>query len=129
MNLVLPPRPARSSDAVKRLPAVGKIGLSTVLWTKLGVDLADGALAAGAEQQHVVVERVPGPRHGGVGLHAAQRQHGVVRVVGRDLRRTEEGLVQVLDRDLLVAVGRERPRERPDREARPSSTPPVVFCV
>ena len=31
MNFVLPPSPAMSNDMVKRLPAVGKIGLSTVL--------------------------------------------------------------------------------------------------
>ena len=37
MKLVLPPRPARSMPSVYRLPWLGKIGLSIVLWTKLGV--------------------------------------------------------------------------------------------
>ena len=32
-NFVLPPSPATSTDAVKRRPAVGKMGLSTVLNT------------------------------------------------------------------------------------------------
>ena len=36
---MLPPRPAKSIDAVRRLPEFGKIGLSTVLCTKLGVTL------------------------------------------------------------------------------------------
>ena len=40
------------------LAGVGKIGLSTVLWTKLGDDLADHALAARADQQRIAQERV-----------------------------------------------------------------------
>ena len=36
---MLPPSTARSIDAVSRLPWFGKIGLSTVLCTKLGVTL------------------------------------------------------------------------------------------
>ena len=39
MKLVLPPRPAKSIEPVRRVPEFGKIGLSTVLWTKLGVTL------------------------------------------------------------------------------------------
>ena len=37
--VVLPPSRARSIVAVSFLPSFGKMGLSTVLWTKLGVTL------------------------------------------------------------------------------------------
>src|SRR5207237_8568418 len=39
-KLLLPPRPARSNDAEKRRPLVGKVGVATVVKARLGPMLA-----------------------------------------------------------------------------------------
>ena len=95
MKLVLPPRPAKSIDAVRRRPEFGKIGLSTVLWTKLGVTL--------------LIVRLPPSPISSESCRNGLRCDQLGRVVDR---------VQVRHLDGFVAVGQEHPREVGHREAR-----------